>query len=69
MDGDGSFAQGDGHDHLIPRWLNTRSDASRRTLGMDKGRLTGVFGPVENGWYLCKGFRMSAHSSDLSAIA
>jgi hypothetical protein len=71
IDGYDLFACGCGlgaHDHPIPRWLHIRSNASRRTLGMVKGRSTRVFGPVASDSYLRNGSLRNAHSSDLSAI-
>src|SRR6266702_1111968 len=58
----------DPHDHLIPRWLDRRSKASRIIFGMVRGRSMGVCWPSANGSYLLNGFLASAHSIDRNAI-
>src|SRR6266571_5878613 len=58
----------DPHDHLIPRWLHTRSKESRRIFGMVRGRSTGLCWPSANGSYLLNGFLVSAHSVDRNAM-
>jgi hypothetical protein len=53
----------------MPRWLHTRSKASKRTFGMDKRRSMGKFCPFGSGLNLRNDVLMNAHSSDLSVNA
>jgi hypothetical protein len=56
------------HDHLIPRWLNMRSEESRMIFGMVRGRSTGVLWPSAKGSYLFNGSLVSAQSIDRNAM-
>src|SRR6266404_6674455 len=56
------------HDHLIPRWLNWSSMASRRIFGMVRGRSTGICWSPVNGSYLLNGFFANAHSVARNAM-
>lgn len=54
------------HDHPIPRILNMRSRASRRTFGMVKGRSIRVACcPSTNGLYLLSGSLAIVQARDL----
>jgi hypothetical protein len=55
------------HDHPIPRRLNMRSKASRRTFGMVNGRSIGaVCWPSTGGLYLLSGSLANVQARDLS---
>jgi hypothetical protein len=74
MDVDRALVVGNGlcdHDHPIPRRLHMRSRASRRTVGMDKGRSMGAAccWPSIGGSYLLSGFLANVQETDLSAIS
>jgi hypothetical protein len=69
LDADRVLVSGKGswdHDHPIPRKLNIRSRASRRTFGMVNGRLTGVeCWPSTGGSYLLSGSFAIVQARDL----